>query len=112
MKRRFISLLMEVFCMLLLIGCGQDGAEDMNSPDMERTIFASKTLWDDCENLYEIPLDMLDGVEGAQVYRFGNDLLFTYETYDTKKNQNMYTLALVSLENGQLLYEQKLEPLT
>ena len=112
MKRRFISLLMKVFCMLLLIGCGQDGAEDMNSPDMERTILASKTLWDDCENLYEIPLDMLDGVEGAQVYRFGNDLLFTYEAYDANKNQNMYTLALVSLENGQLLYEQKLEPLT
>ena len=112
MKRRFISLLMEVFCMLLLIGCGQDGAEDMNSPDMERTIFASKTLWDDCENLYEIPLDMLDGVAGAQVYRFGNDLLFTYEAYDANKNQNMYGLALVSLENGQLLYEQELEPLT
>ena len=112
MKRRVVSLLMVVFCILLMNGCGQDSTEDMNSPDVEETIFASKTLWDDCENLYEIPLEVLDGVDGAQVYRFGNDLLFTYEAYDANKNQNMYTLSLVSLENGELLCEQKLEPLT
>lgn len=112
MKRRLILVLIEILCVILLIGCGKNGDENQGIPNVEKTIFDSKTLWDDSEKLYEIPLDVLEDAEQAQVYRFGNDLLFTYETYDEEKNKKMYTIALVSLESGELLYEQKLEPLT
>ncbi len=112
MKRRLILVLMEILCVIMLIGCGQSGAGNQNILNAEKTIFDSKTLWDGSENLYEIPLAMLDSVEQAKVYRFGNDLLFTYEAYDGEENKKMYTIALVSLENGEMLYEQKLEPLT
>ena len=112
MKRRLLLVLIEILCVIMLVGCGQSGTENQDIRNVEKTIFDSKTLWNDSENLYEIPLDVLEGVEQAQVYRFGNDLLFTYETYDVEKNKTMFTIAMVSLENGELLYEQKLEPLT
>ena len=97
MKHRLILVLMEILCVIMLIGCGKSGAENQDNFNAEKSIFDSKTLWDGSENLYEIPLAMLDGMDRAQVYRFGNDLLFSYEAYDGEENKTMYTIALVSL---------------
>ena len=113
MKRRVFLILLVIFCMVALAGCGKNDTVEVNIPSEDKTIFASKTLWhDSCDNLYEIPMDTLDGAELAQVYRLGNDLLFTYEAYDAEKEQRMYTVKLVSVESGEVLYEQQLEPLT
>lgn len=112
MKRSLAILLIEILCLLMLVGCGQNSVENKNMPHMEKTILESKTLWGDNENLYEVSLAQLEGVEQSKVYRFGNDLLFTYDDYDEEKGKNVYVVKLVSLENGEMLYEQQLEPLT
>ena len=113
MKRRVFLILLVIFCMVAPAACGKNDTLEVNIPSEEKTIFASKTLWHgSCDNLYEIPMDTLDGAELAQVYRLGNDLLFTYEAYDAEKEQRMYTVKLVSVESGEVLYEQQLEPLT
>lgn len=111
MKRKSLIVLMELFCLILLVGCGTKSPESSQLPAMEKTILDDKTLWSDNENLYEIPLAVMEGVEQSQVHRFGNDLLLTYDTYDPEKEKSMYVVKLISMENGEVLYEQKLESL-
>lgn len=106
MKHRLLVGVIEILCVLMLVGCGQRDTEKTEVFNAEKTIFDSKTLWNDSENLYEVPLAVLDDLETTKVYRFGNDLLFTCEDYEG------YHIAIVSLESGELLYEQKLEALT
>ena len=112
MKHRLVLFLLEVLCMVMLAGCGQNAEDNKEVIPEEQTILNAKTLWEDNENLYEVPLAMLDGVEQANVYRFGDDLLLTYDTYDEEKGKSVYVIKLVSLETGELLYEQQLESLT
>ena len=112
MKHRLVLFLLEVLCMVMLAGCGQNAEDNKEVIPEEQTILNAKTLWEDNENLYEVPLAMLDGVEQAKVYRFGDDLLLTYDTYDEEKGKSVYVIKLVSLETGELLYEQQLESLT
>ena len=112
MKHRLVLFLLEALCMVMLAGCGQNAEGNKEVSPEEQTILNAKTLWEDNENLYEVPLAMLDGVEKAQVYRFGDDLLLTYDTYDEEKGKSVYVIKLVSLETGELLYEQQLESLT
>ena len=112
MKHRLVLFLLEVLCMVMLAGCGQSAEDNKEVIPEEQTILNAKTLWEDNENLYEVPLAMLDGVEQANVYRFGDDLLLTYDAYDEEKGKSVYVIKLVSLETGELLYEQQLESLT
>lgn len=112
MKHRLVLFLLEVLCMVMLAGCGQNAEDNKEVIPEEQTILNAKTLWEDNENLYEVPLAMLDGVEQANVYRFGDDLLLTYDAYDEEKGKSVYVIKLVSLETGELLYEQQLESLT
>ena len=103
MKRRLTVLGIVVLNLFLLLGCGEKGEE--------ATILANKELWKDNENLYEIPMEELEGVKQSTVYRVGDDLLFAYDTYDEEKGKSVYELKLVSIENGKLLYKNQLEPL-
>ena len=110
MKRKLTLILTVICCLILLLGCSQNTSS--NITNIEKTILGSKELLGDSENLYEIPMNILNGAENAKVYRFGKDLLFTYEALEENENKRMFHIALVSLESGDLLYEQKLEPLT
>ena len=112
MKKRLTIFWLEVFCLIVLIGCSTNGEDNMAVPDVKKTILDEKELWNENDNLYEIYLEMLKGVSYAQVYRFGSDLLFTYDEYDGEKQKNVYAMKLVSLKTGEVLYEQELESLT
>ncbi len=112
MKKRLAVFLIEVFCLIMLVGCSKSGEEKQTVPEIETTILDEKVLWTDNDNLYKIPLEILEGVAYAQVYRFGNDLLFTYDTYDEEKQTNVFAMKVVSLKTGEVLYEQQLESLT
>ena len=103
MKRRLTVLGIVVLNLFLLLGCGEKSNEN--------SILDTKVLWNNSENLYEIPLTELEGVEQSTVYRVGDDLLFAYDTYDEEKGKNVYELKLVSIENGKLLYTKQLESL-
>lgn len=111
MKQKIRIVLMELCCLILLLGCGQNSTGTNKVPTVEKTILDDRTLWSDNTNLYEIPLTALEGVEQAQVYRFGNDLLLAYDTYDPEKEKSVYVVKLISLENGEVLYERQLESL-
>ena len=89
MKRRLTVLGIVVLNLFLLLGCGEKGEE--------ATILANKELWKDNENLYEIPMEELEGVKQSTVYRVGDDLLFAYDTYDEEKGKSVYELKLVSI---------------
>ena len=121
MKTRVFFLLIGFLCLVALSGCKNDSIEDGNSPEMEttsehkvdieKTIINEKKLWKDNEKLYEISLDVLQGVSGANVSRYGNDILIAYEEYDANKEKFFYKLKMISIENGQILYEMQLEGL-
>ena len=111
MKRKTLIVLMELFCLMLLVGCGAKSPENNQLPTMEKTILDNKTLWGDNDNLYEIPLAALEGVSQSQVQRFGDNLLLTYEEYDAEKEQFFYEIKILSLEDGKVLYEKQLESL-
>lgn len=105
----------------MLVGCSKNASLENSSngsipvesaPAMEETILNFKVLWDGNDNLYEVSLDVLNGVAQSKVYRFGNDLLFAYDEYDAQTEKNVYVLKLISLKSGELLYEQQIEPLT
>lgn len=111
MKHKTLIVLIELFCLMLFVGCGQNSTENNNAPTMEKTILDNKTLWGDNDNLYEIPLAALEGVSQSQVQRFGDNLLLTYEEYDAEKEQFFYEIKILSLEDGKVLYEKQLESL-
>lgn len=121
MKNRLAKLLIGFLGFVMLVGCAQNGTEDSKVPedknvsknvvDVDKTILHEKKLWEENDNLYEIPLDALNGVRQSNVYRFGNDLLLAYEEYDAEKEQYFYTVKLLSFENGEALYEKQFEGL-
>lgn len=111
MKHKALIVLIELFCLILFVGCGAKSPENNQLPTMEKTILDNKTLWGDNDNLYEIPLAALEGVSQSQIQRFGEQLLLTYEEYDAEKEQFFYEIKILSMEDGKVLYEKQLESL-
>ncbi len=132
MKHRLAIFLISIICCGMLFGCQQSeetdipvsaGSETVSEssppevvleplPDMEDTILANRVLWENSTNLYQVPLDILTGAEQTQVCRFGNDLLLTYYIYDQEIRKTTCFVSLVSIETGEVLYEQQLGDLT
>ena len=92
-------------------GDGQENqglsGNEIAAPDIEDTIFAERIPWKENENLYEIPLDLLDGVAQSELYRVGNDLLLTYTQYDIEAKQSFYYMKLIDIETGQVKASSK-----
>ena len=126
MKHRLAILLIGILCVAMLPGCNQSGTEDVPGnaelpsveeelvveeeplPDIEDTIFAGRMTWNENDYLYEVPTDVLAGVSQAEVHRMGNNLLLVFNEYDGETNQSACTVKLVSIENGEVLGENKL----
>lgn len=89
-----------------------DSIETDPAPKFQDTILQARTPWGGSGNLYEVPLDALEGIAQSEVYRFGNDLLLTYSVYDQESGQSIYVVKLVSLETGEVLQMQQLKSLT
>lgn len=104
MRRKLAIGMVGILCIMLFSGC-------QSRPAAKDTIFTDKIVWNDSENLYEVPLEVLDGVSQAELYGFGNDLLLTYTQFDQEQQKNLYNLKLVSIETGETLYEKKLNAL-
>lgn len=112
MKKRVIVSIITFLVLMTLIGCGKTAENGGSLPDVDQTILNTKTVWDNNDNLYEIPLEVLKDMEQAQVYRVDDDLLFGFNAYSEEKQKSVYVLQLVSLKNGEVLFEQKLDSLT
>lgn len=126
MKRRLAMILIGTLCVAMLGACGRTSTGDVPVqdvissgveeepivtvpvPDMEDTILSKRVAWENNENLYEIPLETLKGVELSEVHRFGNDILLTYSAYDDETHQNMFVVELISLETGEVLCQLQL----
>ena len=50
MKHRLVLFLLEVLCMVMLAGCGQNAEDNKEVIPEEQTILNAKTLWEDNEN--------------------------------------------------------------
>lgn len=121
MKKRLAFALAILLCLSLLAGC-KDTQENetihentsntdkkSTAPAMEETILKDRVAYADNDNLYTIPLEVLDGVALSLVYRYGNDLLLTYSVYDISRKENNYHVCLVSIETGEVQKEQQLK---
>lgn len=75
----------------------------------ENTILKDRALWKDCKNLYTVDNDVISGDTSTQLYRFQNNILSTYSTYDFNTSQSYFYINLFSLETGALLGTCELE---
>lgn len=130
MKHKAAIFLIWVLCAAMLTACGGPSEGDMPvhgtvsadteefvpdtepAPAIEDTILAKRVVWENNENLYDLPLDVFEGANMPEIHRLGNDFLLAYSSYDEESRQSGYVLKRISLENGEVLCQQKLDNLT
>lgn len=87
---------------------GEDESESQ-LPAAEDSILADKTAWRTSGNLFEADSHAWENIQGSSLYRFQNDLLTTYYLYDSDLKMSFYYMNIISIENGEVLYQTKIE---
>lgn len=108
MKSNRILLILFLLLVTFIGGCSSTDTFKEDYLPIEKTILANKSSWYINESLYEVPVSALEGVQGSELYRFQNTLLCAYYMYDDTLKESFYYLDLISIEDGERLYQTKL----
>ena len=75
-------------------------------------ILGNKVALQESESLFYIPNEIIEGVSGQELHRFGNNLLVSYMRYDLEAKSSSHYLKVVSVETGELLCETVIPQVT
>ncbi|MBQ9988066.1 MAG: hypothetical protein IJP28_06790, partial [Erysipelotrichales bacterium] len=95
--------------MILLLVNGCSRSVKIIIPSIENSILANRTIWSTTENVYEVPVEAIEKVQGSEIYRFQDSLLSAYYVYDSEVKKSFYYVDKISLENGEVLSSIQIE---
>lgn len=105
MKKYFLMILA---CLVVLTGCGTK-MEKAETFDVQNSIFSQKQVREDNTVLYSLPDDAIDGAIQSEIYRYKNNILVVYDSFNAEEQKSYTHFKLISMKTGEVVCESKQE---